>query len=83
MEETEDAMPLTRSDIEDIFGPVDDHLAVQLAATGATAAEMVEALAWHNSDDPVLNEGRELPTGRVAAVLAILDQADAVLDEEL
>jgi len=76
-------MPLTRSDIEDIFGPVDDHLAAQLAATGASAAEMIEALAWHNSDDPALNEGREMPKGRVAAVITVLDQADAALDDEL
>jgi len=75
-------MPLTRSDIEDVLGPVDDHLAAQIAATGASAAELIQALTWRDSDDSVMNEGRELPAGRVAELVAVLEQADAMLDDD-
>ena len=70
---------LTYSDVKDVLGPVDDSLAAELAATGATRDELAEAWAWVNSDEALISEGRHLPTGRVAALADILSPGE---DEE-
>jgi len=53
--------------------PVDETLVAVVMATGATQAELAEAFAWSNNDEALINEGRPLPTGRVAALVALLN----------
>lgn len=64
--------PLTREAIQRVLGPVDDQLAAEIAATGATEEELREAHAWVENDEPLVNELRPLPTGRVAQLAEIL-----------
>lgn len=64
---------LTMETIVRVLGPVDEAVAAQLAATGATEEELLEAHHWVNNDEPLLNDLRPLPKGRVAALIEILD----------
>lgn len=68
-------MALTRDAIEKILGPVDNQLAAEVASTGASEEEVAKAFTWINADDALMNEGRHMPTGRVAEVIAILESA--------
>jgi hypothetical protein len=69
---------LTRKDIAALFGDLDDVVAADIIATGATAEELAEAHAWLANDEPLLNAGRPLPGGRVARLVDIL----AAISEE-
>ncbi|AEQ50843.1 hypothetical protein [Pelagibacterium halotolerans] len=72
-------MTLTRSEIERVLGPIDEHLAAEISATEATTADLTMALAWLEADEARVNEGDHLPTGKVAELIGILETAD---DEE-
>lgn len=69
-------MTLTRSEIERALGPIDEHLAAEIAATEATTADLTQALAWLEADEARVNEGGHLPTGKVAELIGILETAD-------
>lgn len=69
------------SDITAILGPVDETLAVQINQTGATPEELAQAWAWFNADEALVNEGRPLPSGRVAELVAVLDAAEFDTEE--
>lgn len=69
-------MALTILEIERILGPIDTHLAVEIAAIDATQADLVNALAWLQADEAQLNNGAHLPTGKVAQLIGILETAD-------
>ena len=73
---------LTKDAIARVLGPVDEDLAAQLVAIGATEAELLEAHAWLISDEALINEGHHLPTGRVADLIDILRVHDAPASEE-
>jgi len=62
-----------------VLGPIDEHLAAEIAATEATTADLTTALAWLEADEARVNEGDHLPTGKVAELIGILETAD---DEE-
>lgn len=70
-------MTITRDEIRRVLGPVDDTLAADIVHTGANEQELAEAWAWVNSDEALINDGRPLPGGRVAELVALL-----VADEE-
>ncbi|NKX17244.1 hypothetical protein [Brucella pseudogrignonensis] len=59
-----------------VLGSTDEVLAAELTATGASAAELAEALAWLNADEALVNEGRRPPSGKVADLIDILEAAD-------
>ncbi|RJK98644.1 hypothetical protein [Paracoccus siganidrum] len=63
-------------DIRAILGPADDTLIAQINRTGATVGELAEAWGWLNADEAMINEGRPLPKGRVAELVAILEAAE-------
>ncbi|RDE10435.1 hypothetical protein [Pelagibacterium lacus] len=69
-------MALTRDGIERILGPIDNHLAAEIAAIEPTSAELTKALAWLQSDEALVNDGNHLPTGKVAELIGILETAD-------
>jgi len=69
-------MALTRDEVESVLGPIDDVLAAEVIATGASLAELEQAWAWINADEAQINEFQPLPTGRVAAVIEILSTPD-------
>jgi hypothetical protein len=65
-------MTITRDEIRRVLGPVDDTLAADIVNTGADEQELAEAWAWTNSDEALINDGRPLPGGRVAELVALL-----------
>ena len=72
---------LTRDDVRALVGPVDDIVAAEIVGTGATREELARAFAWVENNEPMLNEGRRLPTGREARLVEILEEVAAVDDE--
>ena len=67
---------LTRDEIIKAVGQVDDVTIAEMIGTGATAEELAEAQAWAVNDDPLLNAGRKLPTGRVRELIDILAELE-------
>jgi uncharacterized membrane protein YkvA (DUF1232 family) len=77
-------MPLTRNDVINAIGPVDDTIVAQVIGTGASKEELAEARAWVANDEAMMNAGRPLAGGRVARLLEILAhlQEEEQLDPE-
>jgi hypothetical protein len=69
---------LTRKDVTEMFGELEDVVIAKVIATGATSEELAEARAWLANDEPLMNAGRSLPSGRVARVVDII----AAINEE-
>ncbi len=67
-----DMAPLTRKDVIETIGDVDDVIVADIIATGATVQELAEAQAWVVNDEALLNTGRALPTGRVGQLVEII-----------
>lgn len=63
---------ITRDDAIKAIGRADDVTIAKIIATGATADELAEARAWISNDEPLLNAGRPLATGRVRELIEIL-----------
>lgn len=74
---------LTRDDVRILVGPVDDIVAAEIVGTGATREELARAFAWVENNEPMLNEGRRLPTGREARLVEILEEIAAADDEAI
>jgi hypothetical protein len=71
---------VTRDDITKAVGRVDDVTIAEIIGTGATVDELAEAQAWIANDEPLLNAGKPLATGRVRELIDIL--AEFGPDEE-
>ena len=71
---------LTRDEIIKAVGQADDVTIAEIIGTAATAEELAEAQAWAVNDDPLLNAGRKLPTGRIRELIDILAELEP--DEE-
>ena len=71
---------VTRDDITKAVGRVDDVTIAEIIGTGATVDELAEAQAWIANDEPLLNAGKPLATGRVRELVDILAEFDP--DEE-
>jgi hypothetical protein len=69
---------LTRKDVTAMLGELDDVIVAKIIATGATTEELAEAHAWLTNDEPLMNAGRPLPSGRVARLVDIV----AAINEE-
>src|SRR5262249_10318096 len=69
---------LTRKDVIAMLGELDDDVIAEIIASGATLEELAEAHAWLANDEPLMNAGRPLPSGRVARVVDIV----AAISEE-
>ncbi len=72
---------LTRRNIADIVGDIDDIKAAEIIATGATVEELEEAVAWASGITRVGQELRRPLSGNVARVYDILT-ADQYYGEE-
>ena len=73
---------VTRDDVIKAIGPVDDVTIAEIIGTGAATDELAEAQAWIANDDPLLNAGKPLPTGRVHELIDILAELETDEDEE-
>ena len=67
---------MTRLTRDKTVGQVDDVTVAEMIGTGATAEELTEAQAWVLNDDPLLNAGKKLPTGRVRGLIDILAELE-------
>jgi hypothetical protein len=65
---------ITRDDVIKAIGAADDVTIAQIIATGATVEELAEAQAWLANDEPLINTGRPLATGRVRQLVDILTE---------
>ena len=70
---------LTRKNVTAMLGEFDDEVVAEIIATGATPEELAQAHAWLANDEPLMNAGRPLPSGRVARVVDIVA---AITEEE-
>jgi hypothetical protein len=73
---------ITRDDIVTAISGVDDVTIAEIIATGATTHELAEALAWMANDEPMMNSGRPLATGRVRELVDILSELEADDEED-
>ena len=72
---------ITRDDAIKAIGGADDVVIAQVIGTGATVNELAEAQAWLANDEPLMNAGRPLPSGRVGELVDILVELQASEDE--
>jgi hypothetical protein len=75
-------MQITREDVAKVVSGADDVTIAQIIGTGATVDELAEAQAWLANDEPMLNVGRPLATGRVRELVDILSELDPSEDED-
>ena len=73
---------LTREDVAKAIGDADDVTIAKIIATGATVDELAEAQAWLANDEPMMNAGRPLATGRVRELVDILSDLEPDDDED-
>jgi len=73
---------LTRHDIAEALGPLDDVTIAEIIGTGATVSELAEAQAWMANDEPLTNAGRPLATGCVRELIDILEELEPEEDEQ-
>lgn len=73
---------MTRDDIIKAVGAADDVTVAEIIATGATADELALALAWIANDEPMLNAGRPLPSGRIRTLVDILSELEPEDDDD-
>jgi hypothetical protein len=72
---------ITKDDAVKAVGAADDVVIAQIIGTGATVDELAEAQAWVANDEPLMNAGKPLPSGRVGELVDILSELEAS-DEE-
>jgi hypothetical protein len=76
------SLRITRDDVIKAIGSADDVTIAQMIATGATVEELAEAQAWMANDEPMMNAGRPLATGRVRELVDILSELEPDDDED-
>jgi hypothetical protein len=73
---------VTREDVTKAVGRVDDATIAEIIGTGATADELAEAQAWLVNDEPLLNAGKPLASGRVRELIDILAELEPSEDDD-
>ena len=73
---------ITRDDAIKAVGTADDVVIAQIIGTGATAGELAEAQAWVANDEPLMNAGKPLPSGRVGELVDILSELQASEEDD-
>jgi hypothetical protein len=67
---------VTRDDVIKVVGPADDVTIAEIIGTSATVDELAEAQAWIANDEPLINAGKPLPSGRVGELIEILSELE-------
>ncbi|HJU19163.1 MAG TPA: hypothetical protein VJ770_22135 [Stellaceae bacterium] len=73
--------PATAGEILAICGRLEDRAILDIIATGASAAEVLEAHTWLMADDQLSAELHRRPSGRVGLVCDILAAEEEVEEE--
>lgn len=69
---SENGQTATAEEIRDMVGDVDDAVISGIERTGATAAEVLQAVQWFRGAGGLEEEAGHVPHGRVRAVCEIL-----------
>ena len=72
---------VTREDVTKAVGRADDVTIAEIIGTGATVDELAEAQAWIANDEPLMNAGKPLPSGRVGQLVEILTELEPDEDD--
>jgi hypothetical protein len=67
---------ISREDIVTVLGPIDDDLVSEVAALDPSPEELMQAWTWVSADEALVNEGRSLPSGKIAQLIEILSPPD-------
>jgi len=73
---------VSRDDVTKAVGRVDYATIAEIIGTGATADELAEAQAWIVNDEPLMNAGKPLPSGRVGQLVDILAELEPDEDDD-
>ena len=73
---------ITRDDVTNAVGLVDDVTVAQMIGTGASREELAEAKAWLSNDEPLMNAGKPLAKGRVGDLVEILTELEDSEEED-
>jgi hypothetical protein len=73
-QEAQRRRPVTGAEVIEIVGKLDDGAVAKIIATGATAAELLEAHTWLSSDDYLHRRLHRAPRGAVAELCRILEE---------
>jgi hypothetical protein len=73
---------ITRDDVVRAVALADDATVAEIIGTGATTDELAEAQAWIANDEPLLNAGKPLATGRVRQLVDILAEFEPGEEDE-
>jgi len=74
---------ISRDDVTAAIGQVDDVTIAEIIGTGATVEELAEAKAWIANDEPLMNIGKPLATGKVRELVDILSELEPDEDDEV
>jgi len=72
---------LTREQVINIVGRIDDMKIAMIIATGATSAELMEARTWLHSDDYLGVALKRSPAGRVGRLVETLKSDEGDWDD--
>ncbi|HEY2213188.1 MAG TPA: hypothetical protein VGH62_16520 [Bradyrhizobium sp.] len=73
---------ITREDVIKAVGRAEDVTIAEIIGTGATVDELAEAQAWIVNDEPLLNVGKPLASGRVRELIDILAELEPNEDDD-
>jgi hypothetical protein len=73
---------ITRDDAIKALGGADDVAIAQIIGTGATVDELAQAQAWLANDEPLMNAGKPLPSGRVGELVEILTELESADEDD-
>jgi hypothetical protein len=73
---------ITKDDAIRAVGGADDVAIAEIIGTGATVDELAEAQAWIANDEPLMNAGKPLPSGRVGELVELLSELASDEDDE-
>lgn len=71
---------LTAETVQKIAGQLDDGRIIEVLKTGASEAELVEALEWLHGDDAMAKQRHHSPDSRVALLRDILGRDDIAVE---
>ena len=74
---------LTAEIVRRIASAMDEGRVLEIIKTGATEAELVEALEWLHADDAIAKQVKHQPSARVSDLRDILGRHDIATDEDL
>lgn len=74
---------ISRDDVIAIFGPLDDAVAAEIIATGATPEELELARAWVARDAAGTKAQGQLPSGPVGKVIHLVERVRAAKEHPI